>query len=730
MHTMPRHQALTDIQSDRLSPNHHLFKDTLTDIFGQNVFSLAVMRETLPKEVYRHMLDVRENGQPLNPVHADVIAAAMKDWAMARGATHYCHSFHPLTGLTAEKHLSFLAPTPDGRALTEFEGKHLLSGEPDASSFPSGGIRSTFEARGYTGWDPTGDAFLAVGPTAKTLCIPSVFLGHFGQALDKKTPLLRSVDALSRQALRILRLFGNDQAQRVHTTLGCEQEYFLIDRRLFGLRPDLMNCGRTVYGARPPRGQEMEDHYSATIKIRVLGFMEEAERELLALGIPVSTRHNEVAPSQFEFAPNFERTHIAAEHNQMMMTVLRQVAHRHGLECLLHEKPFAGVNGSGKHNNWSMADNVGHNLLDPGRTPHENAQFLVYLTGVIRAVHLHADLLRAAVAIPANDHRLGANEAPPAIMSVYLGETLMDVVNALISDTPPANRPQSMITIGVTSLPDLPRHDSDRNRTSPFAFTGNKFEFRAVGSSQNVAWPNTILNAMIADSLQFLADDIESEMQRGKSLHDAVRAIVQRELREHQAILFEGDNYDPAWHAEAERRGLPNLRNFVEAIPVMVLPKSLEIFSKHNVLSAEEVTSRYRIKLENYVKTIAIEAALTSQIGRTMILPAALEYQRHTAESVNAAVTLLGKAVVNEQVDFAARVGKSVGKFIAALDALDRVRATINPHAEDLLTAAALCRDKVIPAMNEARNCGDALELLVEDKNWPLPKYHEMLFVS
>jgi glutamine synthetase len=731
MRTANRHQMLTDIPNHTNEIDKRRDQDeALSDLFGKNVFSPTVMQERLPQHVYEHMLQIRASGRAFDATHADAIASAMKEWALARGATHYCHSFHPLTGLTAEKHQSFLAIGPNGHALTEFSGKHLLQGEPDASSFPSGGIRSTFEARGYTGWDPTSDAFLIEGRFGKTLCIPSVFLGHNGQALDKKTPLLRSLDALSQQALRVLHLFGRTDARRVTTTVGCEQEYFLVDRRFFILRPDLMGVGRTLYGARPPRGQEMEDHYLGVIKPRVLTYMEDVERELYKLGIPVVTRHNEVAPSQFEFAPIFERAHVATEHNLLMMSVLRRVAPQHGLECLLHEKPFAGVNGSGKHNNWSLADDGGHNLLEPGRTPHENAQFLVFLTAIVRAIHLHADLLRASVATPANDHRLGANEAPPAIMSIYLGDQLTEIVNALISDTPIAAKPQTFIDIGVTSLPDLPRHDSDRNRTSPFAFTGSKFEFRAVGSAQNIAWPNTVLNTIVAESLNALVDQIEAEHGKGAALNDAVRTVVQRELREHCAILFNGDNYHQDWQEEAQKRGLPNLRSFVEAIPAMMTAKAKEMFAAQNVLTEEELTSRYRIKLENYIKTIGIEAALMSQIGRTMILPAAVDYQGLAVESVNGATGLLGKAAVHEQVDYVGRLSKGVGRLITALDKLDAIRVKIQPHAEDLAAAATYCHDAVIAAMEEARTAGDALELLVDDDSWPLPKYHEMLFVS
>jgi glutamine synthetase len=700
------------------------------EIFGQNVFSLATMRQVLPKPVYQHMLDIRETGKPLDPAHADVIASAIKDWAMARGATHFCHWFQPLTGLSAEKHLSFLIPTAEGGVISEFAGTDLLQGEPDASSFPSGGIRSTFEARGYTGWDPTGDAFLMEGTTSKTLCIPSVFIGYGGHALDKKTPLLRSVDALNRAALRVLDLFGRNGTRRVTSTLGCEQEYFLIDRRWFLQRPDLATVGRTLFGARPAKGQEMEDHYFGTIRERALAFMEDAERELYKLGVPITTRHNEVAPSQYEFAPIFERAHVAADHNQLTMTMLMRVARRHGLECLLHEKPFAGINGSGKHNNWSLSDDHGVNLLDPGRTPHENAQFLVFLTAVIRAVHIHADLLRASVATPNNDHRLGANEAPPAIISVFLGEQLSQVVTSLVSGVESAAKHKTAVNIGVSSLPPLPRHESDRNRTSPFAFTGNKFEFRAVGSSQSVSTANAVLNGIVAESLSMMADSIEQERAAGKALNDAVRAVVQKELRDHEAVIFNGDSYSEAWHREAEKRGLPNLRSCVEALPALVTPKAVRLFTEQGILSEEEVRSRYRIKLENYVKTIGMEAALMSNMGRTMILPAALVYQNNMASAVNAAKMAAGNAVFTGQVDFVAGICEAVTRFSSALDHLDAIRAESDRMEEDLLAKAEFCRNRILTAMEEARASGDALELLVDDALWPLPKYREILFVA
>lgn len=730
MSLTPRQRVLSELDAPRTNTNSSGPAAALADVFGKNVFSLADMRQSLPRTVYEHMLELRRNGTALDPAHADVIAAAMKDWAMARGATHYCHWFHPLTGLTAEKHLSFLIPTAEGGVLTEFAGSDLLQGEPDASSFPSGGIRSTFEARGYTGWDPTSDAFLMEGRSAKTLCIPSVFLGYGGHALDKKAPLLRSIDALSGAAVRVLRIFGNASVRRVAATVGCEQEYFLADRRWALLRPDLLSAGRTLYGARPPKGQEMEDHYFGTINERALAYMEDVERELYKLGIPVTTRHNEVAPSQYEFAPVFEHAHVAVDHNLLTMSVMRHVARRHGLECLLHEKPFAGVNGSGKHINWSLADDQGGNLLDPGGTPHENAQFLVFLTAVIRAVHIHADLLRAAVATPGNDHRLGANEAPPAIISIYLGDKLTEVVAALIANAAAASKPRDFITIGVSSLPPLPKHDSDRNRTSPFAFTGCKFEFRAVGSGQNIARPTMIVNTIVAESLNAMAAAIEAGLQAGLALHDAMRQAVQRELRDHAAILFNGDNYSEEWHREAAARGLPNLRTTVDALPALVTPKAIALFAATGVLNAAELQSRYRIKLENYIKTVTIESALMSNLGRTLLLPAALRYQGAAAAAVEETGDLLDDDLPKAHVQYVARICAAVAQFIGALDNLDAARGESEGNGADLLEHAAFCRDRILPAMAEARAAGDALELLVDDRLWPLPKYRELLFLT
>lgn len=700
------------------------------DLFGSNVFNISTMRQMLPRQALRNMIGIRTKGTELDRSTADVVAAAMKDWAMARGATHYCHWFHPLTGLTAEKHQSFLTPTEEGGVLTEFTGDNLLQGEPDASSFPSGGVRSTFEARGYTGWDPTGDAFLMEGAFGKTLCIPSIFLGLGGHALDKKLPLLRSMEALSREALRILRLFGDTKTQRVTTTVGCEQEYFLIDRRFVLARPDLATIGRTVYGAHPPKGQEMEDHYFGSIGSRALAYMEDLERELYKVGIPVTTRHNEVAPSQYEIAPVFESANVATDHNMLMMSVMQSVARRHGFECLLHEKPFAGVNGSGKHNNWSMADDHGSNLLDPGQTPHDNAQFLVFLTAVIRAIHLHAPLMRAGIATPGNDYRLGGNEAPPAIISIYLGDELMEVVKAIIAGGTAKARGRKFLDIGVSTLPPLPAHDSDRNRTSPFAFTGTKFEFRAVGSGQSIARPNMILNTIIADSLGFMADAIEQQMKAGTDIHQAVRKVVHDTLEKHQAVLYNGDNYSEEWRKEAEKRGLPNLPTAVDALPALVDPAAVELFERQKVLSKAELQSRYNIKLGTYIKTLGIEAALMSNIGRTMILPAALRHQRRIAKSVSKARELLGMDKTVEQFSVFARAGAAVEELAVTLKRLDRARSHADSLNGDALKCAQFYKNEVLKVMETTRTAADVIENLVEDSLWPLPKYREILFIS
>jgi len=704
-------------------------KEPVSKIFGENVFSASVMRAALPKDVYKILVRTMQNGQPLDPSIADTVANAMKDWAISRGATHYTHWFLPMTGLTAEKHDSFLVPTGDGQAILEFSGKMLIKGEPDASSFPSGGIRSTFEARGYTAWDPTSPAFLVDGVNGKTLCIPTAFCSWTGEALDKKTPLLRSIEALNKQALRVLRIFGNHTASRVTTTVGPEQEYFLIDRRFYLLRPDLINAGRTLFGAKPPKGQEMEDHYFGAIKDRVLAFMMDAERELYKLGIPIKTRHNEVAPAQFEIAPVFEQSNVATDHNMLVMEVLRDTATKHGLQCLLAEKPFAGINGSGKHNNWSMSDDLGNNVLDPGHTPHDNAQFLVFLTAVIRAIDKFGKLMRAAIATAGNDHRLGANEAPPAIISIYLGDKLMEVVKGLIAGKKEPGPSGGVLQIGVSALPPLPKDDSDRNRTSPFAFTGNKFEFRAVGSSQSIARPNTVLNTIVAESLDFMATEIEKAVASGSDLNSAVQKVVQTQLREHERVLFNGDNYTPEWHAEAERRGLPNLKSVVDAAPVLLDADARTLFAKYGVYNQQELESRYTVLLEAYCKTINIEALLTSNIARTLILPAALQYQHTVALSISTTRVALKDVDLGAQEKMLKDISAKVGALKNAIDALDAVRSKADGNEHDVLHHAKFYHKEVIRAMNEVRAHADELEIMIDDNLWPLPKYREMLYV-
>ncbi len=703
------------------------FKETpIRDIFGANVFSDEVMRSRLPEHVYKALRNTIKKGAPLDPTVADVVASVMKDWAIEKGATHYTHWFQPMTGLTAEKHDSFLSPTEAGTAIAEFGGKELVRGEPDASSFPSGGIRATFEARGYTAWDPTSPAFILENPNGTTLCIPTAFCSWTGEALDKKTPLLRSMEALSKQALRILKLFGSE-ASKVYTTAGPELEYFLIDKHFYHARPDLINAGRTLFGARPPKGQEMEDHYFGAIPERVLACMLEAEMELYKLGVPVKTRHNEVAPAQYEIAPLFENANVATDHNMLVMETLKRVADRYGLKLLLHEKPFAGVNGSGKHVNWSMSDDHGNNLLRPGDTPHENAQFLVFLAAVLRAVAKHGDLLRVAVAYAGNDHRLGANEAPPAIISVFLGDLLQDIVDQIEKGGAKSSKQGGTMTIGVTILPTLPRDAGDRNRTSPFAFTGNKFEFRAVGSSQSIAGPNVVLNTIVAESLDEIATALEKGVAAGKDLNAEIQALLPRLMSESKHVIFNGDNYTESWHQEAERRGLPNRKNTVDSLPDLIAPKAVALFGKYGVFSERELHSRYEILLENYIKTVAIESQITVQMASRQILPAAMRYQAEVAQAI-ANVKAAGAKVPSTQADLLSELSTTIEELQTKLTALSRA---IDHHADgDTLAHAKHSRDALIPAMNAVRVAGDKLETLVADDLWPLPTYQEMLFIK
>jgi glutamine synthetase len=702
--------------------------ERVDSIFGSDVFSRNVMRKRLPKEVYRSLLRTIDRGERLDPAVADVVAASMKDWAIENGASHYTHWFQPLTGLTAEKHDSLAAPDGAGGVVFNFSGEELVQGEPDASSFPSGGIRATFEARGYTAWDATSPAFLMRGENNVTLCIPTAFVSWTGEALDTKIPLLRSVEALSTQALRILKIFGTDKGvSRVATTVGPEQEYFLVDRDLYYKRPDLLISERTLFGARPPKGQQLEDHYFGTIPPRVLAFMAESERELYRLGVPVKTRHNEVAPGQYEIAPLFEASHIASDHQMIIMETLKRVAPRFGLQALLHEKPFAGVNGSGKHNNWSMATDTGVNLLDPQDETHTNMQFLVFLVATIRAVDIHADLLRSSIASAANDHRLGANEAPPAIISIFLGKMLTDILEQVEKGLPKRTIRGGTLDMGATTLPQLPRHSGDRNRTSPFAFTGNKFEFRAVGSSASIAWPNTVLNTIVAESLDHVATELERAVGQRPSpsrLQTGVVAVLKKLIKQHKRVIFDGDNYSEEWHAEAGRRGLPNLKDSVEAFGVLRARKNSDLFRKYGVLSKVEYESRIHIAIEKYVKQLQIEAETMVSIARGHILPAALEHQRRTAEAVSST-----KAA---GVD-AGETTRALRGFVDMVDEFRRriadVERLAGHHEADPAKHAAQQARELKPAMARLRETGDAIESQVAADLWPMPTYRDLLFL-
>ncbi|MFM7316693.1 MAG: glutamine synthetase III [bacterium] len=710
---------ITDHKPQKLSQD-------VKKIFGCNVFSLEVMKARLPESVYKSIVKTIKKGQPLDPTVADVVANSMREWAMEHGATHYTHWFQPMTGLTAEKHDSFIMPTGDGKVITEFSGGELIRGEPDASSFPSGGIRATFEARGYTAWDPSSPAFILENPNGTTLCIPTAFCSWTGEALDKKTPLLRSIDALSAQAVRVLKLFGST-ATRVESTCGPEQEYFLVDRNFYFSRPDLLNAGRTLFGAKPPKGQELEDHYFGSIPERVLAFMQEVEHELYKLGVPVKTRHNEVAPAQYELAPVFEQANVATDHNMLVMETMKRIAKRYGMELILHEKPFAGVNGSGKHLNWSMGDDQGNNLLKPGATPHDNAQFLVFMTAVIRAVYKYSKLLRVAIASASNDHRLGANEAPPAIISVFLGDMLQDIVEQIEKGGATSTKTGGAMTIGASVLPTLPKDAGDRNRTSPFAFTGNKFEFRAVGSSQSIAGPIVVLNTIVAESLDFVATELEKTGKSGDALNPEIQKLLQKIISESKAVIFNGDGYSEAWHQEAEKRGLPNRKNTVDSLPDLISAESIALFGKYGVFTEREIHSRYEILLEGYKKTINIEAQLTAQIANKQILPAALRYQTQVAASI-AALKGAGVEAPAPQLALLTDLTTSIADLQTRADALQKIA---EHHADgDSLAHAKYSRDVIIPAMNAAREAADKLETIVADDLWPLPTYQEMLFIK
>ncbi|MBB5232843.1 glutamine synthetase III family protein [Deinococcus budaensis] len=689
------------------------------ELFASDVLTLEQLKTRLSKPDYRSLRATVERGARLDPAIADTVALAMKTWAMEKGATHYTHWFQPLTGSTAEKHDSFVSPNGDGLAIATFSGKELIQAEPDASSFPSGGLRATFEARGYTAWDSSSPAFLIRHANGATLCIPTAFASWTGEALDLKTPLLRSVEALNQAVTPALRLFGASAGTRVGSSLGAEQEYFLIAEEYFFRRPDLVMTGRTLFGARPPRGQELEDHYFGAIPDRVLSFMTDAEMQLYALGIPVKTRHNEVAPGQFEIAPIYESSNVAADHQQLIMQVLRNTARKYGLVALLHEKPFAGVNGSGKHCNWSMATDAGENLLEPGDTPHENLQFLFFCAAVIRAVDEHQDLLRISVAGASNDHRLGANEAPPAILSIFLGSELTDILDRLESGRGGRGPEAGLLGLGSSVLPPIPRHAGDRNRTSPFAFTGNKFEFRAVGSSQSISFPVTVLNTIIADAVQALTADLQTRLDAGADLDDAVGEIVRETYAAHKRVVFNGDGYSEDWHHEAEHgRGLLNLRTSLDAIPLLTSPKNAALFERFGVLTGRELTARQEIMYDIYFKTVNIEGETTEYVAQTMILPAAVRYLGDLRQAG------AGRAVQG----LAAQVEAAADALYDALLHLGEQNRALG--GDEVHEKAHHMRDHVLPAMTEVRQAADALEKVVADLHWPLPSYRQMLFVK
>ena len=695
------------------------------ELFCANVFGKKAMKARLPKPIYKSLMATIESGKKLDPTVADIVASAMKDWAISQGATHYAHVFYPLTGATAEKHDSFLTPDGDGSAITEFSGSQLIQGEPDGSSFPTGGIRQTFEARGYTIWDVTSPAYILENPNGTTLCIPTAFVSWTGEALDKKTPVLRSMQALNAQAQRILELFGHTDGAFVSSTAGPEQEYFLVDRHFYFSRPDLVHSGRTLFGAAPPKGQQFDDHYFGAIPERVLAFMLESERELFKLGIPVKTRHNEVAPGQFEIAPMFESANLATDHQQLTMTTLRRIAEKYGMACLMHEKPFAGVNGSGKHVNWSLGSSSQGNLLNPGDTPHENAQFLVFCAAVIRAVSRFQGLLRAVVASAGNDHRLGANEAPPAIISIFLGDQLTDVFEQIKAGGANSSIEKGTLTVGVDVLPPLPKDAGDRNRTSPFAFTGNRFEFRAVGSNQSIAGPLVAMNTIIAESIDFCATRLEQATEGNPdALHGAVQSLLTEIINEYGSVVFNGNGYSDEWQEEAARRGMLNMKSAADALPYLGSPEVRELFSKYEVLSERELDSRLETYMEQYCLTVEVEANLTYDMARTLIFPAAIRYQNELAATcVN--LKQLDCSFDTDSLDEMTVLVKSLQDSIAKLHESMKESEPLGLEEK----VRHLC-DAVLPAMLSVRECADALEGSVADDLWPLPRYQEMLFIK
>ncbi|MCI8370978.1 MAG: glutamine synthetase type III [Lachnospiraceae bacterium] len=702
-------------------------KINVSEIFGENVFNDKVMAERLPKKVYKELRKTIDEGKGLDPMIAEVVANAMKDWAIEKGATHYTHWFQPLTGTTAEKHDSFIqAPNPDGTTIMEFSGKELIKGEPDASSFPSGGLRATFEARGYTAWDCTSPAFVREDAAGATLCIPTAFCSYTGEALDKKTPLLRSMEAINKQSLRLLRLFGNTTSKKVTPSVGPEQEYFLVDREKYLKRKDLIFTGRTLFGAMPPKGQEMEDHYFGSIRERIAAYMKDVNKELWKLGVTAKTQHNEVAPAQHELAPIYAEANIAVDHNQIVMEVLKKVAGRHGLTCLLHEKPFAGVNGSGKHNNWSLTTDDGINLLDPGKKPHENIRFLLVLTAILKAVDVHADLLRESAADAGNDHRLGANEAPPAIISVFLGEQLQDVLNQLI-ETGEATRSKKggRLETGVSTLPSLSKDATDRNRTSPFAFTGNKFEFRMVGSSDSVAGSNIILNTIVAEAFCDICDELEAAGE--ENFETAVHDLIKRNATEHQRIVFNGNGYSDEWVAEAERRGLPHLRTMVDTIPCITEEKAVKVFEKFGVYTRAELESRAEILYEAYSKALNIEARTMMDMAGKQIIPAIIKYTTVLADSINSVKSAVSDADTSVQEELLAEVSDYLADTKTALSKLtDQVAEAVKK--QEGKERAVYFKEVIKASMDELRAPVDKLEMIVDKEMWPMPSYGDLIF--
>ncbi len=691
----------------------------LSELFGSMVFSDAVMKEKLPHATYKLLKKSIATGQSLDLNVANIVANAMKDWAIEKGVTHFTHWFQPMTGVTAEKHDSFISPTGDGQVIMEFSGKELVKGEPDASSFPSGGLRATFEARGYTAWDPTSYAFIKDG----TLCIPTIFCSYGGEALDKKTPLLRSQETINKQALRILRLFGNEEVKEVVTTVGPEQEYFLVDKKLYDQRKDLIFCGRTLFGAKAPKGQELEDHYFGTIKPRVAAYMKDLDEELWKLGILAKTEHNEVAPAQHELAPIFTTTNAASDHNQLTMEMMKKVAARHGLVCLLHEKPFAGVNGSGKHNNWSISTDTGVNLLDPGKSPRENPQFLLFLCAVVQAVDDYQDMLRLSVATAGNDHRLGANEAPPAIVSMFLGDELTEVLESVLNETEYDKKEKINMEVGVHVLPRFSKDTTDRNRTSPFAFTGNKFEFRMLGSSLSVAGPNIVLNTIIADVLEQFADELETADDFKTALHDLLR----RTLREHKRIIFNGNNYADEWVDEAGRRGLLNLKSTPEALPYFVSEKNISLFTKHNIFTEIEMRSRYEIMMEGYSKQLNIEALTMVDMVKKDILPAATSYVKELCDTAVAKKQFAPLAACSFEETLVTKLSSLCDQLYKKTEELDGLLLHAKEHAE-VCDCAMFYKNEVFAAMQQVRGLADELEINTAKQYWPYPTYSELLF--